>query len=117
MKPSIPDIVPSLLEYYRREGNESGGIFHVIVEDTNYEKCHARSALEQARELGDPLTIKIAEMLVEMSATQRRKLSMAFDAYQRTEYADVINAAIEKYGLGDEVKAKRQPEDDSSLGR
>jgi hypothetical protein len=117
MKPSIPDVVPSLLEYYKREGNESGGIFHVIIEDTNYEKCHARSALEQARELGDPLTVKIAEMLDEMSSTQRRKLSKAFYSYQRTDNAPLIDALIEKYGLGDEVKAKRHQADDSSLGR
>lgn len=91
-KPSIPDIVPLVLEYYAREGNSVGGIFHVILDDKNYEKCFADSALLEARETKDPLTIKIAEMLADMSSTQRRKLS----------------ASLWWHSLSDEQKAARR---------
>lgn len=84
-KPSIPDIVPLVLEYYAREGNSAGGIFHVIIDDKNYEQCFANSALVEARETKDPLTIQIAEMLVEMSSTQRRKLSASLWSYKRAQ--------------------------------
>ena len=91
-KPSIPDIVPLVLEYYGRDGNGVGGIFHVVLEDKNYEQCHAVSALEQARALSDPLALQIAEMLVDMSSTQRRKLS----------------ASLYWYSLSDEDKTRRR---------
>lgn len=99
-KPTIPDIVPLVLEYYAREGNDVGGIFHVVLEDKNYEQCHAASALEQARGLDDPLALKIAEMLVEMSATQRRKLS----------------ASLHWYSMSDEDKARRRARDAFEFG-
>lgn len=95
-KPSIPEVVPLVLEYYSRKGNGVGGIFHVILDDKNYEKCFADSALEMARETKDPLTIQIAEMLVEMSSTQRRKLS----------------ASLWWHALTDEQKAARRRRDE-----
>jgi hypothetical protein len=109
MKPSIKDVVPSLLEYYRREGNDSGGIFHVIVADKNYEQCHAVSALESAQESGDPLELKIAELLVAMSSTQRRKLSASWG---RIQY--VAGQGIHQLIAESDVKRRR--DDDSGLG-
>jgi hypothetical protein len=109
MKPSIQDVVPSLLEYYRRDGNDSGGIFHVIVADKNYEQCHAVSALENAQASGDALEIKIAELLIAMSTTQRRKLSASWG---RIQYA----AGQGIHQLIAESDAKRHREDDSSFG-
>jgi hypothetical protein len=99
-KPSIPDVVPLVLEYFAQPGNEGGGIFHVVLVDKNYEKCHAVSALEVAQESGDSLALKIAEMLVEMSSTQRRKLS----------------ASLHWYSMTDEQKARRRQRDDISPG-
>lgn len=99
-KPTIPDIVPLVLEYYQREGNDVGGIFHVVLDDKNYEQCFAVSALEEAKSLGDPLTLKIAEMLVEMSSTQRRKLS----------------ASLHWYSMSEEDKARRRQRDELTPG-
>lgn len=99
-KPAIPDIVPLVLEYYKREGNGVGGIFHVVLEDKNYERCHALSALEEAKALNDPLALQIAEMLVDMSSTQRRKLS----------------ASLHWYSLSDEDKARRRQHDELTIG-
>lgn len=99
-KPTIPDIVPLVLEYYGREGNGEGGIFHVVLEDKNYDQCHAASALEEAKILNDPLTLRIAEMLSRMSSTQRRKLS----------------ASLHWYSLSDEDKARRRQHDELTIG-
>jgi hypothetical protein len=116
MKPSIQDVVPALLEYYKREGNGSGGIFHIIIEDINYQKCHAVSALEDAKASGDALELKIAELLVAMSSTQRRKLSASWYRYQAADNAPMLKELKEKYGPGSEPQTERHSEDDSSFG-
>ncbi|MCT0528339.1 hypothetical protein N0599_21620 [Pseudomonas aeruginosa] len=74
-KPTVPEVMPLVREWYDKPGNQTGGIFHVILDDGNYEKVFADQALKSARELGDPEAVILAELLVAMSPTQRRKLS------------------------------------------
>lgn len=62
-----------------------GGHFHVILEDGNHEQHFADSALAEAKHLGDPLTIKVGEVLAEMSSTQRRKLSHCSFLWEMTD--------------------------------
>lgn len=73
-KPTIPEVIPLVKAWYAIPGNDVGGIFHVMLDDGNWEQTFANSALENARELGDPQAIELAEKLVAMSGTQRRKL-------------------------------------------
>lgn len=73
-KPTLPEVIPLIRAWYSRPGNEVGGIFHVVIDDGNYEQSFAALALNDARASGDPQAIELAEKLVEMSPTQRRKL-------------------------------------------
>jgi hypothetical protein len=73
-KPTVPEVIPLVKQWYALPGNGAGGIFHVLLDDGNCEQCFAVSALAQAQELGDPLAIELAQKLVAMSTTQRKKL-------------------------------------------
>ena len=74
-KPTVPEVMPLVREWYGKPGNQAGGIFHVILDDGNFEQVFADQALQSARELGDPAAVMLAELLAAMSPTQRRKLS------------------------------------------
>lgn len=74
-KPTLPEVIPLVKQWYAEPERAAGDLFHVILEDKNYQQCHATTALENARESGNPQAIELAEKLVAMSATQRRKLS------------------------------------------
>lgn len=74
-KPTIPEVHPLVQAWYRRPENGAGGMFHVILEDSNQEQRHADTALATARESGDAEAIHLAELLAAMSPTQRLKLS------------------------------------------
>jgi hypothetical protein len=73
-KPTVPEVIPLVKAWYALPGNGVGGIFHVLLDNGNCEQHFANSALQDARELGDPQAIELAEKLVAMSQTQRRKL-------------------------------------------
>ena len=73
-KPTIPEVLPIIQEYYQKPGNGVGGNLHIVLEDGNIENRHIRSCLRRARENEDLEGIKIAELLLRMSKTQRRKL-------------------------------------------
>lgn len=73
-KPTLPEVIPLVRAWYALPGNGAGGMFHIIIDDGNYEQHFANSALKEARETGDPVAIELAEKLAAMSSTQRRKL-------------------------------------------
>lgn len=74
-KPTIPEVLLLVKAWYAKLDNEGGGIFHVILEDGNHEQHWAVKALEDARATGDTDAILLAEKLVAISPTQRRKLA------------------------------------------
>lgn len=74
-KPTVPEVMPLVREWYAMPGNQAGGIFHIILDDGNCQQTFADQALESARQLGDPVGLELAELLAAMSPTQRRKLS------------------------------------------
>jgi len=75
MKPSIPEVAPLIKAWYAKPGNSCGGLFHVILDDSNKEQHWADEALELAKASGDSDAIKLAEKLAAMSPTQRLKLA------------------------------------------
>jgi len=74
-KPTISEVFPLVLKYYSISGNECGGSLHVILEDNNIDDCHVRYCQKYATERNDILGIELAEKLLFMSKTQRKKLS------------------------------------------
>lgn len=90
-KPTIPFAVERLKCYYALPHRGMGGVVHVITEDTNVSQSIADSCLATALDgswthkwggnVHQAEDIAIAKMLASMSATQRRKLSVAHAFY------------------------------------
>lgn len=78
MKPTIPEVVPLVREFKSRPGNNIGGSLHIVLEDGNFEACHTECCLERAKERGDYAAVALARILLQMSKTQRKKLSAMF---------------------------------------
>lgn len=74
-KPTVPEVLPLVLEYVSRPENGAGGSLHIILEDQNVTDADVRFCLEHARECGDADGVALAELLLRMSRTQRLKLS------------------------------------------
>ena len=68
------DILPLLKVFSLIPENGVGGNLHIFLEDGNVDDGSLRFCLERAREAGDELGTKIAEMALECSKTQRRKI-------------------------------------------
>jgi hypothetical protein len=74
MKPTIPYVTPFVCAYY--EDNGAGGSLHVVLDDGNVDDCFVESCIEYAKENGDDVGVKLGEILLQMSKTQRNKLYM-----------------------------------------
>lgn len=72
-KPTIPEVLPRLRAYRAKHGE--AGALHVVVDDGNTQDAFVRGAIETARERGDVEGAELAETLLQMSRTQRRKLN------------------------------------------
>lgn len=73
-KPTITEVLPLVRAYYAKPGNEAGGSLHVVLDDGNVSDDDVRFCLQQTREHGDADGVALAEKLLLMSRTQRRKL-------------------------------------------
>jgi hypothetical protein len=73
-KPTIPDVVPLIRAYYAKPGNGAGGNLHIILDDGNVKDDNVKFCLTQAREAGDKDGVRLAELLLRTSKTQRRKI-------------------------------------------
>jgi len=71
-RPTVPDVLPLVRKVYDQHG--AGCCLHVVVDDGNWQQCFADSCLEWARENGHPDCIAAAEMLAQMTGTQRKKV-------------------------------------------
>jgi hypothetical protein len=70
-RPSVPMVLPLIRAVYDR--HMAGCCLHILTDDFNVEDECAVLCLEGAREHGHPDCIAAAEMLVQMTTTQRRK--------------------------------------------
>lgn len=75
MKLTIPDVAPSIRAYYAEDGNAVGGSLHIVLDDGNIRRCHVEFCRDLARERGDLLGVTLAELLLTMTVSQRRRLS------------------------------------------
>lgn len=75
-KPTVPEVLPFIQEYYRKPENCVGGNLHIVLEDSNVEDIHVKYCLKQAKAEHDKDGVRIAELLLQMSKTQRRKLGL-----------------------------------------
>lgn len=78
MKPTVLTVLPIMREFQSKKGNEVGGVYHIVLDDGNIENHHVEWCLEEAEKQNDTLAIKLGELLMKMSRTQRSKLSKLF---------------------------------------
>lgn len=73
-KPTIPEVLPLVQAYYAKPGNIVGGSLHIVLDDCNVDDSHVRYCIDDAREKGDDDGVRLGELLLRMSKTQRSKL-------------------------------------------
>lgn len=74
-KPTIPDVAPFIEMYYRLPGNSVGGSLHIVLDDGNIDRSFVEYCKEYALEKQDYFGAALANILLRMSLTQRKKLS------------------------------------------
>jgi hypothetical protein len=61
--------------YVAKPGNEACGLLHVVLDDGNIGRNHIEYAHDEALRQGDTDALFIAYCLLDMTMTQRRKVS------------------------------------------
>ena len=77
-KPTVPEVLPIMHAYRDKPGNNVGGSLHSVLEDGNVDAASVRSCRERAEQNGDADGVALADLLLQMSQTQRRKLHSKF---------------------------------------
>jgi hypothetical protein len=73
-RPTVPEVIGIVRDYYAKPGNSMGGSLHLVLEDGNIDDDSVRFCLQWAIEKGDQDGIGLAGMLLTMTRTQRKKL-------------------------------------------
>ncbi len=73
-KPTVPEVLPKVREYYTRPGNSCGGNLHIVLDDGNVDDHNVEFCRSQAQQAGDAEGVALAELLSRMSKTQRLRL-------------------------------------------
>lgn len=71
-RPTVPEVLPLAKAFY--EDNPVGGVLHIVLDDGNLHDEHIRFCLTEARKENDTRAIELAELLLRMTMTQRRKV-------------------------------------------
>jgi len=69
-------VVELCVDYYAVEGNEQGGLFHIVLEDGNTADEHVEWCMAQAIERGDLRGVLLGERLLGIPEWARGRLSM-----------------------------------------
>ncbi len=83
MKPTVPEVRELVSEYYCLPGNAVGGALHIVVDDGNIEDSHVQFCRNEALARGDAAGVRIADLLLQMSKTQRKKVADTHKGYER----------------------------------
>lgn len=75
MKPTVPEVLPIIRAYLHKPGNNVGGSLHVVLDDNNIRDSDIRWCRDYALECGDEDGVKLADLLLAMSRTQRNKIT------------------------------------------
>lgn len=75
MRPTVPEVLPLVLEYVSKPSNSEGGSLHIVLADYNVEDRSIQYCSAQAHMTGDEDGEYLAELLLAMSRTQRLKVA------------------------------------------
>jgi hypothetical protein len=73
-KPTIPEVIPLIREYYAKSGNGAGGSLHIVLEDGNLEDRNVDFCIDYARSRDDADGVLLAQMLRRMTRAQRSRI-------------------------------------------
>lgn len=73
-RPTVPEVFPLALQYVSKPGNEMGGNLHIVLDDQNLDDGCIAWCREHAESEDGPEGAALAEQLLAMTGTQRRKL-------------------------------------------
>ena len=76
-KPTIPEVAELFARYYEQPGNAVWGSLHIVLDDGNVDDSNVVFCIGEAEQRGDDEGKRLAEILLRMSKTQRRKLPTA----------------------------------------
>jgi len=74
MKPTVPEVLPLFETYYAKPGNSVGGSLHIVLDDANIQDVYVKYCIELAKEQNDEDGVRLGNILLTMSKTQRLKL-------------------------------------------
>ena len=74
-RPTVPEVTVLARAYYAKPGDAAGGNLHVVLDDSNLDDSSISFCLERAHEAGDADGVVLAEKLLALTRTQRRRLS------------------------------------------
>ena len=72
MKPTVKDVIPLVRAIYSRHA--AGCCLHILTDDGNVKQIDVDFCLTRARQAGHPDCQRAAELLAQMSQTQRRRI-------------------------------------------
>jgi hypothetical protein len=75
-KPTVPEVLPLVQALYATEHGQMGGHLHIVLDDQNVDTDHVEYCLKAARFDQCKQCEELAELLMRMSPTQRKKLSL-----------------------------------------
>lgn len=74
-RPTVPEVLPVARAYIAKDGNGVGGSLHIVLEDQNVADGHVQHCREYAIERDDADGVALADLLAQMSKTQRSKIA------------------------------------------
>lgn len=76
-KPTVPQVLPLALAYYAKPGNGVGGALHIVLDDGNLDNESINYCITFAIARGDVDAFNLGKLLLQMSATQRKKIYLS----------------------------------------
>jgi hypothetical protein len=74
-KVTIVEVRHLITDFKKKAGNAAGGNLHIILEDQNTSDSDITFCINEAKDKNDVDAVKIAELMLKMSKTQRLKAS------------------------------------------
>ena len=73
-RPKVPEVLALVRAYYAKPGNGVGGSLHIVLDDHNVKDSDIAWCRDRAQAAGDEDGVKIAELMLQMTPSQRRRL-------------------------------------------
>lgn len=71
---SLPEFIDRFASYRARSENSAWGSLHIVLEEGNVDDGSVRHCIRYARERGDEDGVRLAELLLKLSRTQRSRI-------------------------------------------